>query len=362
MTLEGYDWWGTHISSLYPWNAWFYFINWDREVYQVSASRGHQPQLVDRIHTLIGEIEGPADAQPVMFLRTNPGDGPNYSSACNMKVQSPDGNTSFDLYVLSAKPVTFWWGTVLPASPWDTWFYWAPWNCQVMMISASGGHQPQLASKELADGTITLRVYDGDTPNLGNLGATQVAAPCGNQGYAQYTVTGEVSPEITRSQTWDVAAAAQAVRQIPVGLRASVCTIDQLETCIVSAIQFEEVLECNIFAAVRAEREKTCKILAAVRTEPYLGIGYVAAVGKDFELPVSIGAINQGNPQVRYHLRAACLGESEKSVSIKALVMKSRVNQIMLEMENLWPQEMDLRSTPNSPSEWRDWRKHQLGQ
>ena len=251
------------------------------------------------------------------------------------------------------------------ATEWANGYYW------FYRIPAENGHREQLAFRSPEDrrsegwgqrlvkkDVIYIITYPGDTPNWGNVSQfIDVGPPCGNWRSSMFE-----EAEITRSQTYSVQAAVRAVREMPTSIGAAVAKNDELDAGITATIQATPELPVLTYAAIAGNPELVHPIRAAIRAELYLEPAIIAAVGKDFSLDCGATAAVQGNPYKWYGTRAAIKGETEKSVGIKAFVVKSRATQIMLEMENLWPQEMDLRSTPNSPSEWRDWRKHQLGQ
>lgn len=251
------------------------------------------------------------------------------------------------------------------ATEWANGYYW------FYRIPAENGHREQLAFRSPEDrrsvgwgqrlvkkDVIYIITYPGDTPNWGNVSQfIDVGPPCGNWRSSMFE-----EAEITRSQTYSVQAAVQAVREMPTSIGAAVAKNDELDAGITATIQATPELPVLTYAAIAGNPELVHPIRAAIRAEPYLEPAIIAAVGKDFSLDCGATATVQGNPYKWYGTRAAIKGETEKTVGITAFVVKSRATQIMLEMENLWPQEMDLRSTPNSPSEWRDWRKHQLGQ
>lgn len=251
------------------------------------------------------------------------------------------------------------------ATEWANGYYW------FYRIPAENGHREQLAFRSPEDrrsvgwgqrlvkkDVIYIITYPGDTPNWGNVSQfIDVGPPCGNWRSSMFE-----EAEITRSQTYSVQAAVQAVREMPTSIGAAVAKNDELDAGITATIQATPELPVLTYAAIAGNPELVHPIRAAIRAELYLEPAIIAAVGKDFSLDCGATATVQGNPYKWYGTRAAIKGETEKTVGITAFVVKSRATQIMLEMENLWPQEMDLRSTPNSPSEWRDWRKHQLGQ
>jgi len=279
-----------------------------------------------------------------------------------------------------------WWPGAFPSQPWRTWFWatrpgtsatyspyteWAAGYYWFYKIPAEGGHREQLAFRSPEDrrsvgwgqrlvkkDVIYIITYPGDTPNWGNASQfIDIGPPCGNWLSGMFE-----EGEITRSQTYSVQAAVQAVREMPTSIGAAVAKNDELEAGITATIRATPELPIITQAAIAGNPELVHPIRAAIRAELYLEPAIIAAVGKDFSLDCGATATVQGNPYKWYGTRAAIKGETEKTVGIVAFVVKSRADQIMLEMENNWPQELDLRSTPNSPSKFRDWRKQPIGQ
>jgi hypothetical protein len=242
-------------------------------------------------------------------------------------------------------------------------YYW------FMKISPSGGHQEQLAIRSPETRTspqgytvkadvIYILTYETDTPNWGTASSlVAISPPCGNWLSSLYEVTNEVQ----RSQTVGLLAAIQAEIDKTCGIIAAVAKTGQLNIGILANIQGSPQLPLGLKAAIRADTSRYLPIRAAIRAERLLEPSIIAAVGKDFELPAGITATIQGNPQIHCHLKAAVLGETEKTVGIVAYVVKSREQAILLEMENLGPQDLDLRSVPNWPSKVKDYRKSSLG-
>lgn len=261
---------------------------------------------------------------------------------------------------------TWFWSTrYTHGDEWPEGFYW------FYKIPAEAGHREQLAFRSPEDrrsvgwgqrlikkDVLYIITYAGDTPNWGNVSQfIDIGPPCGNWLSGMFE-----EGETTRSQTYSLLAAAQSNRELPIGIDAAVAKTEELAPGVTATIQATPELPITTQAAIAGNPELAHPVRAAIRAELLLEPGIIAAIGKDFSLVPGVTATVQGNPYQWYGTRAAIKGETEKSVGITAFVVKSRATQIMLEMENLWPQEMDLRSTPNSPSEWRDWRKHQLGQ
>jgi len=240
------------------------------------------------------------------------------------------------------------------------------------MIPVEGSHQIQLAFRSPVrrksdydwalnvEANVTyLLTYPNDTPNWGNLAdMATISPPCANWYSLVYYVTGPV--EYERSQSSGMLAAIQADREKVASILAACAKTDELEISNYAAIQGEPSQDIGILAAILGEAERSLPIRAAVRTERLLEPAIISACAKTDELEISNYAAIQGNPQVHSHLKAAVLGETDKSVGIVAFVVKTRVDHIILEMENLWPQELDLRSTPNWASKVKDYRKSSL--
>lgn len=279
-----------------------------------------------------------------------------------------------------------WWPGAFPSQPWRTWFWatrpgtsatysryteWAAGYYWFYKIPAEGGHREQLAFRSPEDRRSTgwgqrlvkkdvlyIITHAGDTPNWGNVSQfIDIGPPCGNWRSAMFE-----EGETTRSQTYSLLAAAQSNRELPIGIDAAVAKTEELAPGVTATIQATPELPITTQAAIAGNPELAHPVRAAIRAELLLEPGIIAAIGKDFSLVPGVTATVQGNPYQWYGTRAAIKGETEKTVGIVAFVVKSRADQIMLEMENNWPQELDLRSTPNSPSKFRDWRKQPIGQ
>lgn len=260
--------------------------------------------------------------------------------------------------------------------PWGVWF-WAegepialsPGQYEFYKIPPEDGYQEQLAFRSPVDRTATqygdltvragivyLLTYPGDLPNWGTIASlVAISPPCGNWNSLLYETT-----EYIRSQTWGLLAAIQAEREKVCSIIAAVAMTGQLSLGVLATIQAQPELPLGLKAAVLGERSRDLPIRAAIRAERILEPSIMAAVGKDFELPAGITATVQGDVEVHCHLKAAVLGETEKSVGIVAYVVKSREQAILLEMENLGPQDLDFRSVPNWPSKVKDYRKSSL--
>jgi hypothetical protein len=246
----------------------------------------------------------------------------------------------------------------------------APGQYQFYKIAPEGTHQEQLAFRSPVDrdatewwalspkaGVIYLLTYPDDTPNWGNLSTlVSISPPCGNWNSRLYE-----SDYVLRSQTWGILAAIMAEREKVASILAACAKTDEMNSGITATIQGEPELPVSIYAAIQGEAERYPRIRAAIRAEPELEPAIIAACAKTDELDCGVLAAIRGNPEVHSHLKAAIKGETETSSGIVAFVVKTRVNSILLEMENLFPQELDLRSTPNWASRVKDYRKSGLG-
>jgi hypothetical protein len=273
----------------------------------------------------------------------------------------------------ATKPRDTWFYAPIPGGAWgwpgastasavDTyyWFY---------IISASGGHKTQLAIKSPVTRTseygytvqadiIYILCYEDDTPNWGNTSSMiSIAPPCANW----YTDLYEVPAEVMRSQTSGLQAAIQGIRERDISIISAVAKEDSEDIGILAAVQAELELPITIQAAIKGARERSLPIRAAIRSECIVEPDIIAAVAKEDSEDIGILATIQGERFVYDNLKAAILGEAERTVGITAVVVKSRADKILLEMENLWPQELDLRSTPNWASRTKDYRKDSLG-
>lgn len=290
--------------------------------------------------------------------------------------------------------MTLWWPWAI-ASPfkdfaWDTWFWarlpahgddneawgWPGWTSRnpgtyyyFRKITPSGGHKQQLAIKSPEDrydsttgytvkaNMIYVCCYIDDTPNWGSISSlVSISPPCANWNTALYQGT----EELTRSQTSGLKAAIQDGREKCSGVRATVARTGELVDSITASVQAHRNASVILQAAVRGTVARSIPIKAAVRTERTLAPDIEAAIAKTDQLPITIRAAVRGHTQLPIRTRAAIKGEAKKSVGIVAYVVVSRVPQIYLEMENLVPQEFDLRGTPNWPSKVKDWRAESL--
>lgn len=264
-----------------------------------------------------------------------------------------------------------WWDEQFPEYPELTWFYaassylngnYAWWY----KIPPDAYHYRQTAMKHnytvtwlgMEPNQIYIICRPDDTPNWAGASLVAIAPACNNWGAYLY----EVPESIQRDQTWGLNAAIQANQEKALGLKALVALTDELPSKITASIAGNPDEPAGISAYIKGDAEKILRIRAAIRKEQELPLGLVSAVAAPFDQPAGISAYVQGNPWEHCHLKAAIKGETETSVGIVAYVVKSRLDTILLEMENLWPQELDLRSTPNWRSRVKDWRTDVLGE
>lgn len=259
-----------------------------------------------------------------------------------------------------------WWDDEFHSLPDREWVYRATYKGYLLPVGVKywwykipqdANHKIQIARKAQADSTtIYLYTYPDDSPNWAGANLVEIAPPCSNWSSDVYLIT-----ETNRSQTWALRAAIQGTRELTPKIRAVVALTGELSDAITATIQANREEPIVLQVAVRGEASRDIGIKAAVRTERSLAPGIEAAVAKTDELPITILAAIRGYTQLPIRTRAAIKGEAQKRVGIIANVVVSRVPQIYLEMENLVPQELDLRSTPNWPSKVKDWRKDSIG-
>lgn len=217
----------------------------------------------------------------------------------------------------------------------------------------------QIAFKDYYDKSSAVWIYTeiaGDAPNWDGPVTSSLTASCGN--YSVYLIG---SPEITRSQTSGLKSAILGERSLAPHIIANVTHAENLFDTIKAAIQAERDLPISVQVSIKGTSESPTRIRAAIRDLVELVPRIVAAAAKTDELPDGITATIAGNPLVYPWIAAAIKGETEKGVNIVTYIVVNRAHRIYLEMENLVPQEFDLRSTPNDPSEVRDWRAGSIG-
>jgi hypothetical protein len=242
-------------------------------------------------------------------------------------------------------------------------------------ISASDGHQQQLAIRSPVDrvtavhpglayvysikaNVIYICCYDGDTPNWVGAGyAFSVAPPCSNWLTDEYGVEA-----ITRSQTSGMRSAIMAERSLPGSIISALAKTKELSGGISASLQTELELPDSLYTAIQGDVDQPVGVRASIMAQLELPDGIISALAKTDELPDGIKAAIRGNTQSNSWIRTAIWGETEKEVGIVANIVISRKDTILLEMENLIPQEMDIRSTPNWRSRVKDYRKTPFGE
>lgn len=261
-----------------------------------------------------------------------------------------------------------------PPYPWGEWFYsnriwgweWPSGYYWCYKIAPSGGHSEQLAVRSESDRTTKkFKIYKdrkyiitdpGDTPNWGATETVQVATPCGNWLAWAYSAPAEA----TRSQTSRFIAAVQANRQTAFNVDAAVAKTDYLTLDVEAVVQGNPHLDLDIKAAIQGDTDLPVRMRSAVRAEVELAPEVEAAVATEFWVTSEVEAAVQGNPRVTVDMKAAVLGETGTEYNVVAMVLKRRTEAIILEMENLWPQQFANQSVPNWPSNVRHWGRDPL--
>lgn len=225
-------------------------------------------------------------------------------------------------------------------------YYWA----------AGNGHCEQIKIIN-SDGSSTWYVCDGDIPIEAGAHLVTASPPCGNPGEDIW----QIDRVQERNQTWEVRAAIRGEPERSLGLQAAIAKANDLSPTIKAAIAGNPSLEFGALAAIRGNPERSLKIRASVMGGPELALAINAAIAVDVDLTPKIQAAIQGNPTMEVGQKAAIKGDAERTFTISTLILKNREEAILLEMENVWPQECDLRSTPNWPSRVKDYRRDSLG-
>lgn len=238
---------------------------------------------------------------------------------------------------------------------------------------ADDEHGEQLAVPN-SDGSTTWYVNDGDTPRYGGGGSLQSNPACDNPGediwVTQPTVytddvpdTPPTGPQITiRTQTWGIRSAIQGAREAPLKLLTAIATTPMRGLVLDATIAGNPTHDFLLSSTIRGTPEKEFKLKSAIRKIIDAPIKMTTAIAHDFEIAPKIDVAIQGSPWVHTHLDASIQGEAEKAFTVSAIILKDRAETIYLEMENLFPQECDLRGIPNAPSKFKDWRKTTFGQ
>lgn len=209
--------------------------------------------------------------------------------------------------------------------------------------------------------TIYIFTRPGEAPVCPNTGdVIAVASPCDNWESAIWSFD---EPEIIRTQSWGLKAAVQQTRTLRPSISAVVGQNVAHNCHVLSAIAATRTLDAATHAAIMGDAQRISRTQAAIRYDRQLDQpGVLSAIAETYNLDVATLAAISNDIQQHYHVKSAIRSDTQKNASIIAYVVKSRVDTILLETENVWPQELDLRSTPNHPSKYRDWRKQPIGQ
>lgn len=281
--------------------------------------------------------------------------------------------------------MTLWWPNAFPDKPWRTWFWarrpgeddaglkfqeWPPGYYWFYKIPPEAGHKQQLAFKSPEDrrcyawkrfncnikaNVIYIITYPGDTPNWGNSTLVNIGPPCGNWRSNMYKVITAI-----RNQTAGIKTAIRTDQGSRSRIRSAIAKTFIMNTNVITAVRTSRVVSSKTITAIQTNRDRSTNIRSAVRVVREVECTLVSAIGKDFDLESKVTATVQGNPIKAVRYRGALKGEAQTTSQITAFVVLSRAEKIMLEMENLYPQEFDMRSVPNWASEFKDWRKSKL--
>jgi hypothetical protein len=292
----------------------------------------------------------------------------------------------------------FWWSAMFAGNPYSVWFYdhrhygggsnpvytgpepvseWPSGMYWFYKIPASGGHNDQLAYKSPEDrycrwydsnhvmqpgyrkivaNTLYIITMPGDTPNwVGSPSFVEIGAPCGNWNSDEWEFSWT-----TRNQTIVTSAAVRATQENPFTISSVVAVTKDAACPIDAAVQGVRDLDVSEWAAIQGNVDKPAPIRAAVRKELTSNTPIISAIAKDFDTPAKIISYIQGNPLIWYRHTAFVRGETEIPCGISALVVVDRTPKILIDIENLGPQERDVRSTPNWASRAIDWTKTSL--
>lgn len=278
--------------------------------------------------------------------------------------------------------MTLWWPNAFQKYPWRTWFWerrpgeddaglkyreWPPGYYWFYKIPPEAGHKQQLAFRSpttrrsywgyvVEANVLYIITYPSDTPNWGSTdNFVEISPPCGNWYSDVYRLL-----ENTRDQTVKATTAISAQRARSYRACSAVAKISTEQVSAYAALQAIRERPVEALAAIQATPERQIHIRSAVRIENQSEVSAVSAVAIDFEANSKADAVIRGNPIAYVYCRCAIKGDTQTRYSAKAFVVLSRADKILLEMENLWPQEFDLRSVPNAPSEFRNWRNVSL--
>lgn len=213
---------------------------------------------------------------------------------------------------------------------------------------------------DITNGKVyNLYTYPNEAPRWGNLTSLANQNPCANMGYMKYGLTEE--PIYERMQSWRLTASIRAERALAPKISVIIAMQNFVLPGISATIRDEPSLAPGITASIVGDAIWRLPIRAAVRAERSESPGISAIVAHDFSEAPGISATIQGNPYREPKIRAAIKGEAETRPRIICNIVKDRTDAIMLEMELLLPQELDLRSTPQAPSRFKDYRRDALG-
>lgn len=219
---------------------------------------------------------------------------------------------------------------------------------------------PYSASRDVCM-TIRANTYyvftqKGDPPRWpGDVGLTKIEPPCDNYDAAIYHTSYS-----TRSQSVLAEAAVQADRSLSLSSIAAVGTTKELELTTVAICKGTRYLPLLSVAAIRGDTEHEFRARTDIRTNRSLELSAVAAVETEFSEEFSAVTAIGGDWDEPFSACAAIRGEGTLEFSAVAFVAVDRTEAIILEMENLWPQEYANESVPNWPSRARHWGREPL--
>lgn len=205
-------------------------------------------------------------------------------------------------------------------------------------------------------GVTYILTSKGETPRWGGeTDFVQVGGYCSNLGQDVYQEAVKV-----RSQSFYVDSVVQAERSLPLSSVAAVGVAKELELTTVAACKGDRYLPLSSVAAILGETEHEFLARTDVRTNRSLDLSAVAAIETEFSEEFSAVTAIGGDSDEPFSACAAVRGEGTLEFSAVAFVAVDRTDAIMLEMENLWPQEYANESVPNWPSKARHWGRDPL--
>lgn len=247
----------------------------------------------------------------------------------------------------------------------------APGLYEYYKIPAGGGHNIQLVFRSPVDrvagfpwalsvraGVIYILTYPDDTPNWGTeTGLIAISPPCGNWSSLLFEAV-----ELIRNQTSAIQAAVSKDITLSTGMLAAVAETKTLEIGMVAYCAADMLMQCGQYAAVEGESDTSTILNAAVSDEISLSSELVAAVSTDFGVTSEIRALIQKEFTEYVWIKAAIIGEPAPiTCALRARVLADRRDQIRLEFEPMWIQDLVNSNAPNSPSVPRDSRVQVLG-